>query len=108
MTISETLERLRKQSIKSVMDLIILAELRNGSMSGYDVIGFIHNRFGLLVSSGTIYSHIYALEREQLVEGTMDSKKRVYDITEKGEQILEQLNQTNTQLLLTLKNLLET
>jgi len=36
------------------MDIIILAELGNRPMSGYDVISFIHNKFRLLVSSGTV------------------------------------------------------
>lgn len=100
----ETAEKLRKQTVKSVMDILVLAELRNGAMSGYDAIGFIHDKFGVLVSSGTVYSHLYALEREELIEGTWDTKKRVYKITEKGERALETLSKTNMELLNTLKD----
>jgi len=60
------------------MDIIILAELRNEPMSGYDVISFIHNKFHLLVSSGTVYSLLYSLERNDLIKGTWDKRKRVY------------------------------
>lgn len=88
------------------MDILVLAELRNGAMSGYDAIGFIHDKFGVLVSSGTVYSHLYALEREELIEGTWDTKKRVYRITEKGEQALETLSKTNMELLNTLRTTL--
>ena len=84
----------------------MLAELRNGAMSGYDAIGFIHDKFGVLVSSGTVYSHLYALERDGLIEGTWDTKKRVYEITEKGTQALETITKTNMELLNTLKAVL--
>ena len=73
-------------------------------MSGYDAIGFIHDKFGVLVSSGTVYAHLYAVERESLIEGSWDTKKRVYKITEKGERALETLSKTNMELLNSLKN----
>ncbi|MCW4015940.1 MAG: PadR family transcriptional regulator [Candidatus Bathyarchaeota archaeon] len=98
---------MRKQIIKSVMDLLMLAELRNGTMSGYDAIGFIHNKFGVLVSSGTVYSHLYSLERDGLVTGTWEVKKRVYAITEKGEQALENVAKANKELIDTLKSILD-
>jgi DNA-binding PadR family transcriptional regulator len=89
-----------------MMDLVMLAELRNGSMSGYDAIGHIHNKFGVLISSGTIYSHLYALERDGLIEGKTDVKKRVYVITEKGENVLETISKTNVGLLKALRAVL--
>jgi DNA-binding PadR family transcriptional regulator len=66
------LRKMHERIIKNFMDIIILAELRNGPMSGYDVISFIHNKFHLLVSSGTVYSLLYSLERNGLIEGTWD------------------------------------
>lgn len=100
---NKTVEKIRKQTIKSIMDIIMLTELKHSSMSGYDVIGYIHNKFGVLLSSGTIYSHLYALEREGLIEGTIDQKKRVYKLTDKGEQTLETVSNENRILLNTLK-----
>jgi DNA-binding PadR family transcriptional regulator len=102
------IEKLRKQIIKSAMDLLILAQLRAGAMSGYDAIGFIHTKFGIMISSGTIYSHLYALEREGLIKGDWGKKKRVYCITEKGKQALEAVAQINTELLDVLQNMLGT
>jgi DNA-binding PadR family transcriptional regulator len=100
-----TVEKLRKQNVKAVLDTVLLAELRHVNMSGYDAIGFIHNKFCVLVSSGTVYSHLYALEREGLIHGEWDTKKRVYDITEKGEQLLESILNSNMELLTSLKNI---
>lgn len=72
---SKTLKKMHERIIKNFMDIIILAELRNGAISGYDVISFIHNKFHLLVSSGTVYSLLYSLERNGLIEGTWNEKK---------------------------------
>ena len=83
-----------------------MSELRNGAMSGYDAIAFIHKRFGIMVSSGTVYSHLYALEREGLIKGTWDLRKRVYEITEKGEQTLQTVANSNRELLNALQKVL--
>ena len=53
------LKKMHERIIKNFMDIIIMAELRNGALSGYDVISYIHNKFNLLVSSGTVYSLLY-------------------------------------------------
>jgi DNA-binding PadR family transcriptional regulator len=64
-------------------------ELQNGPISGYDVISFIHNKFGFLASSGTVYSLLYSLERNGLVEGAWIERKRVYKLIEKGGQTIQ-------------------
>ena len=83
------IKKMNERVIKSFMDTIIMAELQNGPISGYDVISFIHNKFGFLVSSGTVYSLLYSLERNSLVEGIWIERKRVYKLTEKGAQTIE-------------------
>lgn len=86
---SEVLKNIQRRVIKSFMDILILAELQNGSMSGYDTIAYVHNKFGILVSSGTVYSLLYSLERDGLVKGTWAKRKRVYELTEKGEKTID-------------------
>jgi DNA-binding PadR family transcriptional regulator len=83
------LKKMHEKIIKSFMDTIIMAELKNGSISGYDMISFIHSKFGFLVSSGTVYSLLYSLERNGLVEGAWIERKRVYKLTQKGNQTIE-------------------
>ena len=83
------LKKMHEKIIKSFMDTIIMAELKNGSISGYDIISFIHSKFGFLVSSGTVYSLLYSLERNGLVEGAWIERKRVYKLTQKGTQTIE-------------------
>jgi len=83
------LKKMHEKVIKSFMDTIIMSELQNGPISGYDVISFIHNKFGFLVSSGAVYSLLYSLERNDLVEGVWIERKRVYKLTEKGAKTIE-------------------
>lgn len=83
------LKKMHERIIKNFMDIIILAELRSGPLSGYDVISFIHNKFHLLVSSGTVYSLLYSLERNGLIEGVWNERKRVYKLTDKGIKTIE-------------------
>ena len=86
---AKIIKKMHERVIKSFMDAIIMAELQNGPISGYDAISYIHNRFGFLVSSGTVYSLLYSLERNGLVEGTWFERKRVYKLTEKGAKTIE-------------------
>jgi len=92
------LKKMHERIIKNFMDIIILAELRNGPLSGYDVISFIHGKFHLLVSSGTVYSLLYSLERNGLIEGTWNERKRVYKLTEKGVKTIDTILSANDKI----------
>jgi len=82
---AEILKEFRERIVRSFIDTLILAELRKGSpMGGYDIIMFIHKKFGLLMSSGTVYNVLYTLERKKLIKSIQSSKKRVYKPTDKG------------------------
>ncbi|MCS7115451.1 MAG: PadR family transcriptional regulator [Candidatus Bathyarchaeota archaeon] len=94
----KVLRDIHERIIKSFMDIIILAELRNGPISGYDVISLIHNKFNLLVSSGTVYSLLYSLERNGLIQGTWDERKRVYKLTDKGAKTIETILNANDKI----------
>jgi DNA-binding PadR family transcriptional regulator len=101
------LKKMHERIIKNFMDIIIMAELRNGALSGYDVISYIHNKFNLLVSSGTVYSLLYSLERNGLVEGVWDERKRIYRLTEKGEKTIETTLNANERIKGFMSNLLK-
>ncbi|MEM3162560.1 MAG: PadR family transcriptional regulator [Candidatus Bathyarchaeia archaeon] len=95
---TKVLRQMRERIIKSFMDIIIMHELRNGPLSGYDVISLIHNKFNLLVSSGTVYSMLYSLERNGLIEGKWEERKRVYKLTDKGLKTIETLLNSNDKI----------
>lgn len=95
---SKILKKIHERIIKNFLDVIVLAELRNGPMSGYDVIAYIHNKFHLLVSSGTVYSLLYSLERNGLIQGKWNERKRIYTLTEKGEKTIKTILNANDKI----------
>jgi len=91
----KTVEKLRNRVIKNFLDILVLTEMKDNQLSGYDVIGLIHKRYDILVSSGTVYSLLYSLEREGIIKGVQNQRKRVYELTEKGEQSLGDIMRVN-------------
>jgi len=61
---TQVLREMYERVVKNFMDVLVMAELRNSPLSGYDVLSLIHKKFNLLVSSGTVYSLLYSLERD--------------------------------------------
>lgn len=87
---SKVIREIERRFLNGFMDLLILLILyRNSFMSGYDVIKHLHERFAFLPSAGTVYSHIYAMERAGLLRGTVGERKRVYTLTLKGKKKAE-------------------
>jgi len=95
---AKTLKMLHERIVKSFMDMLILAELINGPLSGYDVVMFIHKKFHLLVSSGTVYSLLYSMERDGLIRGRWTARRRVYTLTEKGGETIKDIINLNDQI----------
>jgi DNA-binding PadR family transcriptional regulator len=97
---SKVLKKIRERIVKEFMDIIILDELRNGPVSGYDVISLIDKRFHILMSPGTVYSMLYSLERDELVEGNWTARKRIYKLTDKGTKTIETIMQKSSEPVL--------
>jgi DNA-binding PadR family transcriptional regulator len=68
-------------------------------MGGYDVIKFFNEKYNLLFSAGTIYSCLYSLERNGLVNGMGNPNKRVYKLTDKGQAMLNSFRDDKEELL---------
>jgi len=82
------LKKLQKRVVKDFLDVVILVELKKGlPKSGYDLVVMVGRRYGVSLSSGTIYSLLYSLERDGLIEGRSTSRKRVYTLTSEGEEV---------------------
>jgi len=83
------LRKTHERIIKNFMDILILAELRKKyTISGPGLITFFHEKSGILISPGIVYSVLYALERKGLTEGMWNGRKRVYKLTDKGEETI--------------------
>ncbi|MCW4017069.1 MAG: PadR family transcriptional regulator [Candidatus Bathyarchaeota archaeon] len=104
---AKIIKKMNERIIKNFLDIIILSELRNGTFSGYDIISYIHNKFQLLVSSGTIYSLLYSLERNGLIEGVWDERKRTYQLTKKGTHTINTILNVNQDIKTFVSNFLK-
>ncbi|MCJ7633240.1 PadR family transcriptional regulator [Candidatus Bathyarchaeota archaeon] len=102
---SNLLEKVQRRVIQDFMDIFILAEMKKSSLSGYDVIGMVQKRFGILVSSGTVYSLLYSLERDCWIRGVWNHRKRVYELAEKGERDAKVIAKVNEGVQIFLRNI---
>jgi DNA-binding PadR family transcriptional regulator len=90
--LKQNIKEIHQRIINSFLDVIIMGELlQNDSLSGYDVIRIFYKKFGILLSPGTIYSVLYSMERNGLIEGKENSHKRVYNLTEIGEKTIKNM-----------------
>jgi DNA-binding PadR family transcriptional regulator len=96
------MKKLKERLLRDWVDIIVLGRLKNGGCSGYDLILFIQERFGFLVSSGTVYSLLYSLERNGLVVGKWVERHRAYILTEKGAAQLLAVCASKAQLVVLL------
>jgi DNA-binding PadR family transcriptional regulator len=85
----EFVEDFRERLIKDFMDIFVLAELSDGkARSGFDFTLFFHKKFSIMLSSGTIYSQLYRLERNGLLQRKVLFRKTIYSNTEKAQKIM--------------------
>jgi DNA-binding PadR family transcriptional regulator len=83
-------EEIENRIVKGFLDLIVLIALKNQSgLTGYDLMMHVHRQFGTLISSGTIYSVLYSLERKDMIKGTSDGRRTSYLLTQEGDQYLK-------------------
>ena len=87
---SVILKNMRKEIVTRFLDTLVLAKLKKaGSLNGYEALRFIHNKYDLMISAGTIYSVFYSLERKGLIKGKVIGNKREYTLTERGLETIE-------------------
>ncbi|RLG93444.1 hypothetical protein DRO34_00140 [Candidatus Bathyarchaeota archaeon] len=98
-----------KKILRNFIDIFILFSLaKTDFLSGYDILTKINDRYMLLLSPGTVYSILYRLEREGLIEGQKMDGKRVYRITEKGRKHVEYINKNRWSILKSIEQLITT
>jgi len=83
---SEVIRKMHRRIIKSFMDILILGELKNNIMSGYDVIAYIHN-----MRARTLQVTL-TLSVSSYIEGISSFS---FDITIIGDSLLGDVNGDN-------------
>lgn len=82
---------------KGMLELCILNAIRGTSLYGYDIVRKLRNIRGLVISEGTIYPILSRLKREGFVQTTIKEStegppRKYYELTDKGEKILHEMN----------------
>ena len=80
---------MNERYVKKFLDVIILSILKNKSMCGFDIIKFIQEKFGILLSAGSIYPILHSFEKEGLLIVEKEGRMKVYSITAKGKKIFK-------------------
>lgn len=99
---------IEKRIITHFMDLLVLSILNHdgSEISGYDLIEYFHSKFGLLIGPGTVYSCMHAMEREDLLKGRNNGKKRVYTLSKHGREMAKTIQKADDIVLKSMSNLL--
>lgn len=96
---NDFVKEVKMRIVKDFLDIIVLLEMKNRSgLSGYDIIVLVNARFGTLISSGTVYSVMYSLERKGFVKGVSNGRKTGYTLTEKGRETLDSIQHSRNEL----------
>jgi len=85
---SQIIEELTKKILKNFLDEILIYEIGTCPKSGYDILTDISQRFKHRLSSGTVYSKLYSMQRDGILKCTKKRRKRVFELTNHGEQVL--------------------
>lgn len=70
-----------------------------GELTGYSFMRYCREK-GIKVSSGTIYPHLKELEELGIISFRQDGKRKVYTITEEGQEFIKKLSTNDTPQML--------
>ena len=92
--------------IKANRKLIILLFLSRKPMIGYDIIKEIFLAGNVFLPQNSVYSILYALEEEGLLESSVGNERRAYSITSSGKGELTKLLESYDEGMQLINNLI--
>lgn len=87
----QIINKIKAKIVKCSLEIILLKNLKENCINGYNFAAILNRKYGVLLSSGTVYSFLYSVERLGLVKSSFKERARCYEITEKGERMLAAL-----------------
>lgn len=86
-----SLPPLHKKVLKALLETALMVKLEHEPLSGYDLLLEFNERFGIVLSPGTVYSTLSNMERDRLIASEVHSRKRVYKLTGEGREALDEV-----------------
>ncbi len=79
-------------SVRGYFKYLVLYILSEGPLHGYGIMRKISELFklGYVPSSGILYPTLKMLEKEGLIRHRVEGRRRVYELTSKGKEVLEE------------------
>lgn len=92
---------IERRFLNNFIDLLILSQLhtKHRFLSGYDIIKFLQQKHRFLPSVGTVYSCLYQMERNGLLKSKQNGRKRIYRLTQYGEEIARAFNDEKNKIV---------
>lgn len=84
--------------VSGFLDFIVLYHFQQAPFSAYDVTQLVNRSLNILLSPGTIYSTLYSMQRNGLLESYNVPNKRIFKATEKGLK-LNKLIRSNADMI---------
>lgn len=84
-------ERLQRSNTKENLWLYMLSLLTRKELYGWEIPELIEKEFGFKPGKITPYRVLYRLEEEGFVKSEMKERRRIYQITKKGEKEFEKV-----------------
>lgn len=82
----------REKIVKSFLDALILKTIKDEpSLTGYNMMTRFNEKFGIMLSSGTIYSTLHGLEKKGLIESIVKGRSRTCTLTYHGKSFIDAL-----------------
>lgn len=92
-------KQIEDRLIRDLLDVLILVELAKGRpLGGRDIIMLVNNKFGTLLSAGTVYSVLYSMEREGIIASGSEEKRKVYLLTDKGKENIKTITSSRQEI----------
>ena len=97
------MERLYKSNTRENLWLYILSLLKKRRLYGWEIPELIKKNFDFKPGRITPYRVLYRLENDSFVKSKMEERRRIYQITKKGEEELKRARGFYEEILKKLK-----
>jgi DNA-binding PadR family transcriptional regulator len=61
-------------------------------MTGYEISHHFNEKLGIMISPNTIYTKLSTMERKAWITCASNKHGRAYDLTDKGQKVIEDIN----------------
>lgn len=90
--------KVRYRIVSGLFDLIVLELLLEGGLGAFDIIRLVYERFGTLISPGTMYPRLKTLKKFGLILEVSNGRRRIFILTPQARQMLSVIREEYDQI----------